>query len=69
MGKEFSEYGELIFEGEYLNDLKKRGKEYAFTDTFEFKGEYLNGERWNGTGKYYNKEYGYVLGINNVFKW
>ena len=62
LGKEFSEFGELIFEGEYLNDLKKIGKEYAFNYTLEFEGEYLNGERWNGAGKEYNKESGYSVG-------
>ena len=50
-GKEYDEVsGELIFEGEYLNDMKYKGKEYKKGE-LRFEGEYLNGCRYNGKGK------------------
>ena len=46
-------YGELIFEGEYLNGEKNgKGKEYNRIGELVFEGEYLNGKR-NGKGKEY----------------
>ena len=46
-GKEYNEYGELIFEGEYLNDQKWNGKEFRYDNVngkllYEYK--YLNGK-------------------------
>ena len=45
---------ELIFEGEYLNGKrwKGKGKDYHDynSDDILFEGEYLNGKRWNGKG-------------------
>ena len=38
--KEYSCYGRLIFEGEYLNNHKKRGKEYI-NNKLIYEGEYL----------------------------
>ena len=44
--KEYDEYGNVIFEGEYLNGKKNgKGKEYHYTGKVKFEGEYLNGER------------------------
>ena len=45
-GKEFNNYGELKFEGEYLNGKRNgKGKEYYYEGTPKFEGEYLNGIR------------------------
>ncbi len=50
-GKEYAFYGNLIYEGEYLNGVKNgKGKENIENKLF-FEGEYLNGKRWNGTIK------------------
>ena len=39
-------YGNIIFEGEYLNGERNgEGKEYYSNRKLEFEGEYLNGER------------------------
>ena len=46
MEKEYSDYGFLIFEGEYLNGERNgKGKEYYKNGKLKFDGEYLNGER------------------------
>ena len=50
-GKEYDNYGRLIFKGEYLNG---KGKEYDNYGYLIFEGEYLNGKR-NGKGKEYYK--------------
>ena len=38
----------LIFEGEYLNGKKWKGKVYDEIGDLEFEGEFLNGKRWKG---------------------
>ena len=38
---------QLIFEGIYLNNQKKRGKVY-FDSKLEFEGEYLDDKKWYG---------------------
>ena len=44
-------YGNLSFEGEYLNGLRDgKGKEYFYNNKLKFEGEYLKGER-NGKRK------------------
>ena len=50
-------YGDLIFQGEFLNGKKwnGNGKEYNDYYKLRFEGEYLNGER-NGKGKEYDWE-------------
>ena len=57
-GKEYYKYsgidedkGELIFDGEFLDDKrwKGKGKEIGLYNETIFKGEYLNGQYWNGT--------------------
>ena len=60
--KEYDSYNDkLIFEGEYKNGRRYKGKEYNTFDKLVFEGEYLNGKRWNGSGikdgKGYVKEY------------
>ena len=42
-------YNEKNFEGEFLNDRKKKGKEYIH-NRLEYEGEYLYGIKWNGKG-------------------
>ena len=42
-----------MFEGEYLNGKRWKGKEYYSNGKLKFEGEYLNGKR-NGKGKEYN---------------
>ena len=44
--------GNLIFDGEYLNGKKRKGKEYK-GDLLIFEDEYLNGVKWKGKGKEY----------------
>ena len=51
--KEYDYYGDLLFEGEYLNGKRNgKGKEYE-NGKLIFEGEYLNAER-NGKGKEYD---------------
>ena len=38
----------LLFEGEYLNNKRWKGKEYYETGELEFEGEFLNGKRLKG---------------------
>ena len=62
IGQEYDIYNDkLIFEGEYKNGKRYKGKEYNTFDKLIFEGEYLNGKRWNGCGikdgKGYVKEY------------
>ena len=40
----------LRFEGEYINDHKKKGKFYFLHNKLEFEGEYLYDKKWNGKG-------------------
>jgi antitoxin component YwqK of YwqJK toxin-antitoxin module len=51
-GKEYNSYSDaLLYEGEYLNELKNgKGKEYYPDGKLKFDGEYLNGKR-NGEGR------------------
>ena len=56
-GKEYyleddSKEGYLIFEGEYYNNYRFRGKEYFNNGKLKFEGEYLFQEKWNG--KFYD---------------
>ena len=54
-GKEYDNFGRLLFEGEYSDYKKWAGKfkEYH-KEVLVFEGEYLNGKNWNGKGKLYN---------------
>ena len=51
-GKEYSQNGELIYEGEFLHCEKNgKGKEYNINGpSTSYEGEYLNGKR-SGKGK------------------
>ena len=41
-GKEYNEFGELEFEGEYLNGKRTgKGKKYDLNGKLEFEGEYI----------------------------
>ena len=52
--KEYNMFGDLKFEGEYLNTMRNgKGKDYSFDGDLKFEGEYLNGKR-NGQGKEYH---------------
>ena len=51
-GKEYDYNGRLLFEGEYLNGRKWKGKIKEYDkDELIFEGEYLDGKIWNGKGK------------------
>ena len=57
----------LIFDGEYKNDEKYKGKFYKNNES-EFEGEFKNGEKW--TGKRYDKDgnivYQLINGYGNI---
>ena len=55
-GKEYNDDNHLIYEGEYLNHKKWKGKfkEYNHLNFLMSEGEYLNGKKWNEKG-YDNK--------------
>ena len=55
-GKEFNADDELLFEGEYLDEIKIKGKEYNKDGIVIFEGEFSDGKRWNEKGKEYNNE-------------
>ena len=48
-GKEYDKYGNVIFEGEYLNNYRKKGKLY-YNGKLEYEGEFLVGKKWSGKG-------------------
>ena len=49
--KEYDNYGQLTFEGEYFNGERHgKGKEFYNNGKLAFEGEYLNGKKWNGKG-------------------
>ena len=48
-GKEYNKKGDLIFEGEYLYNSKKRGKAFI-NGKLEFEGDYLFNKKFNGNG-------------------
>ena len=65
-GKEYNEYNELLYEGEYINGKRDgKGKEYGQNNKIIFEGEYKDGER-NGKGKEYNDKDAIIF---EVFKW
>ena len=55
-GKEYDDDNHLIYEGEYLNHKKWKGKfkEYSHLNFLMSEGEYINGKKWNEKG-YDNK--------------
>ena len=44
----------VLFEGEYFNNYRIRGKEYYKNGKIKYEGEYLFKERWNGKIYDYN---------------
>ena len=73
-GKEYildnlKEYSILIFDGEFYNNKRLRGKEYYEDGKLKFEGEYLNGDKWKGKFKEYHQnelvfEGEYLDGLN-----
>ena len=52
--KEYSYFGELLFDGQYSKGQKNgQGKEFNSFGKLIFIGEYLNGKRWEGKLKEY----------------
>ena len=60
-GKEYKD-NKIIFEGIYLNNIRKRGKSYI-DDILEFEGKYLFNEKWNG--KIYDIKGNAICELNN----
>ena len=52
---------DLIFEGEYLNNYRNKGKEYNKNGKLLFEGEYLFAKKWNGKIYDYNGNVIYEL--------
>ena len=48
MVKEYNIKSNLIFEGEYLEGKRFKGKEYYDNGKIKFVGNYYKGRRWNG---------------------
>ena len=48
-GEEFNEYNELLFEGEYLYNYRRKGKKYL-DGKLIYEGEYLYDSKWSGKG-------------------
>ena len=67
IGKEYDGIdGKLIFEGKYLYNSRRKGKEYV-KGKLEYEGEYLFNKKWNGKGFNENGEIIYEL-INGTGK-
>ena len=62
--KEYDEDGNLLFEGLYLYNHKRKGKEYH-KGKIEFEGEYLHDKKYNGKGFNENGNIIYVLKNGN----
>ena len=64
-GKEYeTNYGNLIYEGEYLNGKRHgKGKEYNSYKRLIFEGEYLYDLKWNGKG--YDKSKNIIYELKN----
>ena len=59
-GKEYDYTGDILFEGEYLNEKKwnGKGKEYYPNKKLKYEGEYFNRKKWKGIIKeYFDDEY------------
>ena len=53
--KEYDYKGRLLFDGEYFNEKKWKGKLKVYSDDIlVFEGDYLDGKIWNCKGKIYN---------------
>jgi len=60
-GKEYDFDDNIVFEGEYINGIRKKGVEYYIIGTKKYEGEYKNGKRWNGILYDTNMEHQYML--------
>jgi len=60
---------EIIFEGEFRNNIKYKGKEYTKFGELIYEGDFKDGKRWNGKGFNNISEFYYVNGKieGNVF--
>ena len=66
--KEYTDFGQILFEGEYLNGKKNGiGKEYRTNGKLLFEGEYLNGQ-WKKGKKYGDEFIGYKIEYEGEFK-
>ena len=66
-GKECDIFGDLLFEGEYLYNQKRKGREYH-NGKLEYEGEYLYERKRNGKGYEENSNIIYEL-VNGNGKW
>ena len=60
--KEYNQKGKLIFEGEFKNNYRSKGKEFV-KERLEFEGEYLFNKKWNGKG--YDEEGNIIYELKN----
>ena len=67
IGKEYDLDDNLVFEGEYENDFKKRGIEYYIIGTKKFEGNYKYGKRWNGILYDINMKHNYELKMGDGY--
>ena len=51
---EYFDNGDILFEGQYSNGLRKKGKEFGKDRMIVFDGEYLNGNKLKGKSYEYN---------------
>ena len=52
-GKEYNFCECIEFDGDYLDDFRRKGKEYYYDEEeeiVEYEGEYKYGRKWNGKG-------------------
>ena len=65
----FSQFGQLIYEGECLNGEKNgKGKEYHdLLGNVIFEGEFSKGKRWKGKEKQYDNEGKLILEVEVTY--
>ena len=67
--KEYNDFGNLCFIGEYLDGKRNgEGSEYQDGKLF-FEGEFLNGERKKGNYYYSDKSYDSPYQIINIYEY
>ena len=66
-GKEYDFDDNIIFEGEYSNDLRIKGVEFYIKGTKKFAGDYKNNKRWNGFLYDITNEHKYEIISGNGF--
>ena len=65
-GREYYSDGNLFFEGQYLYNFKRKGKEYI-NGKLDFEGEYIINKKYNGIGYDRNGNNLYELKNGNGF--